>query len=115
MLTAGGTGGHLFPAFSLAQELTRRGWEIDLITDMRGHRYGADFPARETYRVPAATLAGKKSCCDCQNPDQAWQWHGESALYFEKDQSIRDCRLWRLPNISSPICRQISWHPSGST
>ena len=59
MLTAGGTGGHLFPAFSLAQELARRGREVDLVTDMRGQRYGSDFPAREIYRVPAATLAGK--------------------------------------------------------
>ena len=59
MLTAGGTGGHLFPAFSLAQELARRGYEIDLITDMRGDRYGSDFPARETYQVPAATISSK--------------------------------------------------------
>ena len=59
MVTAGGTGGHLFPAFSLAQELTRRGYTIDLITDMRGDRYGSDFPARETYQVPAATITAK--------------------------------------------------------
>ncbi len=59
MVTAGGTGGHLFPAFSLAQELTRRGYEIDLITDMRGDRYGSDFPAREIYQVPAATITAK--------------------------------------------------------
>lgn len=59
MLTAGGTGGHLFPAFSLAQELARRGYEIDLITDMRGDRYGSDFPAREIYQVPAATITSK--------------------------------------------------------
>jgi UDP-N-acetylglucosamine--N-acetylmuramyl-(pentapeptide) pyrophosphoryl-undecaprenol N-acetylglucosamine transferase len=59
VLTAGGTGGHLFPAFALAQELGRRGYEIDLITDMRGHKYGSDFPARQSWRVPAATIAGK--------------------------------------------------------
>ncbi|MEQ1672365.1 MAG: glycosyltransferase, partial [Hyphomicrobium sp.] len=59
MLAAGGTGGHLFPAFALAEEFGRRGIAVDLITDMRGDRYGTGFPARKVYQVPAATLAGK--------------------------------------------------------
>lgn len=59
MLAAGGTGGHLFPAFALAEELKRRGVAVDLITDLRGDRYGSGFPARSVYRVPAATLASR--------------------------------------------------------
>ena len=59
MLAAGGTGGHLFPAFALAEELQRRGIAVDLITDMRGDRYGSGFPARAVYQVPAATLASR--------------------------------------------------------
>ena len=58
MLAAGGTGGHLFPAYALSEELGRRGIAVDLITDMRGDRYGTGFPARNVYQVPAATIAG---------------------------------------------------------
>ncbi len=58
-LAAGGTGGHLFPALALAQELGRRGHAVELVTDLRGDKYGADFPARRVHRLPAATLAGR--------------------------------------------------------
>ena len=36
VLAAGGTGGHLIPAFALATELNRRGHHVALITDARG-------------------------------------------------------------------------------
>ena len=55
MLAAGGTGGHLFPAFALAEALGRRGIAVDLVTDTRGDRYGTGFPARNVYQVPSGT------------------------------------------------------------
>ncbi|MGQ0484342.1 MAG: undecaprenyldiphospho-muramoylpentapeptide beta-N-acetylglucosaminyltransferase [Hyphomicrobiales bacterium] len=56
VLAAGGTGGHLFPAQALAEELVRRGYLIHLMTDERVGDYGKSFPALETHIVPAATL-----------------------------------------------------------
>ena len=54
-LAAGGTGGHMFPAEALAQELKRRGRKILLVTDVRGARYTENFPADETVELSAAS------------------------------------------------------------
>lgn len=49
----------MFPAFALAEELGRRGCAVELVTDMRGDRYGTGFPARAVHKIHSATLAGK--------------------------------------------------------
>jgi len=59
VIAAGGTGGHLFPAEALAQELARRGRPVVLVTDTRGKAFADTFPAGETIGVNAATFAGK--------------------------------------------------------
>ncbi len=51
VLAAGGTGGHLLPAFALAAELHRRGHHAALITDERG----AEIPGKPDY-LPAHVL-----------------------------------------------------------
>ncbi len=39
LLSAGGTGGHMFPADALAQDLLSRGYRVALATDIRGKRF----------------------------------------------------------------------------
>ena len=58
VLSAGGTGGHMFPAQALAEELLIRGWEVKLSTDLRGARFTKNFPeAVKIETVPSATFA----------------------------------------------------------
>jgi UDP-N-acetylglucosamine--N-acetylmuramyl-(pentapeptide) pyrophosphoryl-undecaprenol N-acetylglucosamine transferase len=59
VLSAGGTGGHLFPAQALASELTRRGKSIVVMTDKRGRNYTSAFPDAIIETVPAATFADR--------------------------------------------------------
>ncbi|MCB2087478.1 MAG: undecaprenyldiphospho-muramoylpentapeptide beta-N-acetylglucosaminyltransferase [Sphingomonadaceae bacterium] len=51
VLAAGGTGGHLIPAFALASELERRGHHVALVTDTRG----AEIPGKPDF-LPAHVL-----------------------------------------------------------
>lgn len=59
VIAAGGTGGHIFPAQSLAQELAKRGRKVVLMTDDRGHNYAQTFPQADIVTVPSATFAGR--------------------------------------------------------
>jgi UDP-N-acetylglucosamine--N-acetylmuramyl-(pentapeptide) pyrophosphoryl-undecaprenol N-acetylglucosamine transferase len=56
MLAAGGTGGHIFPAYALAEELNRRGFRVVLVTDKRSAEYKIDD--LETYIISTSTLSG---------------------------------------------------------
>ncbi len=60
VIAAGGTGGHIFPAQSLAQELAKRGRRVVLMTDDRGHNYAQAFPQAEIVTIKSATFADRR-------------------------------------------------------
>src|SRR5512144_3156745 len=55
VLAAGGTGGHLIPAFALAEELERRGHHVALVTDARG----AAIPGKPAFLTAHVLPAGR--------------------------------------------------------
>ncbi len=58
VLAAGGTGGHLFPAQSVAARLAARGASVRLLTDARGAAWGNRFAPAQVDVVPSASPAG---------------------------------------------------------
>jgi UDP-N-acetylglucosamine--N-acetylmuramyl-(pentapeptide) pyrophosphoryl-undecaprenol N-acetylglucosamine transferase len=60
IVAAGGTGGHVVPAYALAQALTRRGYEISLVTDNRGVSFPGLFEDMPKHVIPAAQLVVKR-------------------------------------------------------
>ncbi len=56
VLAAGGTGGHLIPAFALAIELERRGHHVALITDERGARLPGKPESLVAHVLPAGRI-----------------------------------------------------------
>lgn len=59
LLSAGGTGGHLFPAQALSVELAHRGHLVHLATDSRASRYADSFPCDDMHIIPSATISSK--------------------------------------------------------
>jgi UDP-N-acetylglucosamine--N-acetylmuramyl-(pentapeptide) pyrophosphoryl-undecaprenol N-acetylglucosamine transferase len=58
-LTAGGTGGHVFPAEALASELESRGLKLALVTDRRGTKFGDTLGRLPILQISAGAIAGR--------------------------------------------------------
>jgi UDP-N-acetylglucosamine--N-acetylmuramyl-(pentapeptide) pyrophosphoryl-undecaprenol N-acetylglucosamine transferase len=59
LVTAGGTGGHLFPAEALAAALIKRGIAVHLATDRRAARFGGAFSDQAIHVIASATLRAR--------------------------------------------------------
>lgn len=59
VIAAGGTGGHMFPAQALAEEMLARGWRVTLSTDDRGARFAGGFPAEVKIRQVSSATFGR--------------------------------------------------------
>lgn len=56
LLSAGGTGGHMFPAVALAHDLKARGFDIVVATDKRGFGYKDQFTDMPVHLVNASSF-----------------------------------------------------------
>jgi len=56
LLSAGGTGGHMFPAQALGADLLSRGFEVAIATDQRGKKYEEMFAGIPMHVISAGTL-----------------------------------------------------------
>ncbi len=59
LIAAGGTGGHMFPAQSLAEVLLAQGWRVKLSIDERGARYAGAFPAEVVREVVSSATTAR--------------------------------------------------------
>jgi UDP-N-acetylglucosamine--N-acetylmuramyl-(pentapeptide) pyrophosphoryl-undecaprenol N-acetylglucosamine transferase len=84
LLSAGGTGGHLFPAEALSHELMARGWTVHLATDERANRYAGEFPATAVHAVASATFGDKNPIALARSFWRIWQGVRQASALIAK-------------------------------
>ena len=85
VLAAGGTGGHLLPAFALATELERRGHHVALVTDERGAKIPGKPSFLPAHVLPAGRL-GKNPIALAKGLSAIWRGRAMALRLFESFQ-----------------------------
>ena len=114
VLAAGGTGGHMFPAQALAEEMVSIGWRIKLSTDKRGARYAKNFPSEvEVSVIKSATFSGGSFLGKLLVPLIIFYGVLQSLLWFKNNKpncvvgfggypsipAVLAALIWRIPTV----------------
>jgi len=83
VLAAGGTGGHLIPAFALASELEARGHHVALITDSRGATIPGKPDFLPAHILPEGRIAGKNPLGWLRGAKGVWEGRSMALRLFE--------------------------------
>ena len=59
IFSAGGTGGHIFPAINLMKHCFEKGYDVILVTDKRGQNFVKNNLKFKTYIIEAGTPTNK--------------------------------------------------------
>ena len=59
IFSAGGTGGHIFPAINLMKHFFDKGYKVLLVTDKRGNNFINNFSEFKSYELAAGTPTDK--------------------------------------------------------
>ena len=60
LIATGGTGGHIFPAYSLAKHLINNNYKVKLTTDERGLKYLKDLENLDVVKISSSPMTKKK-------------------------------------------------------
>ena len=59
IFSAGGTGGHIFPAINLMKHFSEKGYEVVLVTDKRGNNFANKYSKFKSYELRTGTPTNK--------------------------------------------------------
>ena len=59
IFSAGGTGGHIFPAINLMKHFFNKGYKVLLVTDTRGNNFIKNYSEFQSYVLKVETLTNK--------------------------------------------------------
>ncbi len=59
LIATGGTGGHIFPAYSLANYLIKNNYDVKITTDYRGLKYLKNQNNFQIIKIPSSPLIKK--------------------------------------------------------